>query len=102
MGIVRRIVYQHPDMRRLTLPEIDFDNPDANPLNREHTAHEWNSDRDETVRVHYPAKPVDDWVSLKKMGFKPYSYIHGASCDRSCTHDTDVDVHEGHEIKLEQ
>ena len=102
MGIVRRIVVQHADGRRLTIPEIDFDNPDANPLNRAHDVHEWNADRNATVVVHYPAKPVDDWVSLKRAGFKPYAYIHPESCDRSCTHDTDVDVHAGHEIKLEQ
>lgn len=102
MGIVRRIVYQHPDMRRLTLPEIDFDNPDANPLNHEHDAHEWDSDRGTTILRHHPAKPVDDWRSLRQEGFVPYSYIHGARCTRECTHDTDVDVHEGHEIRLEQ
>jgi len=98
----RRIVVQHPDMRRLTIAEEDFDNAAANPLNHEHTAHEWGSDRNKTVLVHYPAKPADEWRSLKAMGFTPTSYIHGASCDRSCTHDTDVVVHEGHEIRLEQ
>jgi hypothetical protein len=98
----RRIVVQHPDMRRLTVDEKDFDNPDANPLNHAHDAHEWDSDRNQTVLRHHPAKPVDDWVSLKKMGFKPYAYIHPAKCDRSCEHDTDVDVHEGHEIRLKQ
>lgn len=98
----RRIVVEHPDGRRLTVPEDDFDNPDANPLNHEHDAHEWDSDRGETVLRHRPAKPVDDWESLKRAGFKPYSYIHGPTCDRSCTHDTDVVVHEGHEIKLER
>jgi hypothetical protein len=80
----RRIVVQHPDMRRLTVDEADFDNPDANPLNREHDSHEWDSDHNTTVLVHYPAKPVDDWKSLKQMGFVPYAYIHGPKCDRSC------------------
>jgi hypothetical protein len=97
----RRIVVQHPDMRRLTVDEKDFDNPDANPLNREHTAHEWNSDRNETVRVHYPAKPVDDWTSLRQDGFVPFAYIHGPKCDEDCTHETNVPVHNGHEIRLE-
>jgi hypothetical protein len=98
----RRIVVEHPDGRRLTIPEDDYTNPDANPLNHEHDAHEWNSDRNETVLVHYPARVMDDWKSLKQEGFKPYAYLHGARCDRSCTHDTNVDVHEGHEIKLKQ
>lgn len=98
----RRIVCEHPDGRRLTILESDFDNPDANPLNHAHDAHLWDSDRGETVVTRYAAKPVDDWVSLKRSGFKPYAYIHPATCDDSCTHDKDVAVHAGHEIKLKQ
>jgi hypothetical protein len=96
----RRIVYQHPDGRRLTLPEADFDNPDANPLHHAHDEHAWDADRNATVLRHHAATPVDARRSLKQEGFKPYAYIHPATCDRSCEHDTDVEVLAGHEIKL--
>ena len=98
----RRIVVENLKLgRRLTIDEADFDNPDANPLNHGGDVHEWNADLKETIVRSLPARPMDDWVSLKKSGFKAVSYIHGPKCDRSCKHDKDVEVLEGHEIALE-
>lgn len=96
----RRIVVEHPDGRRLTIAESDFDNPDANPLNWAHDAHAWDSNRNETVVTAHAAKPAAECKSLKAEGFKPYAYIHGPKCDRSCRHEKDVAVLAGHEIKL--
>ena len=90
-----------PAIERISIDEADFDNPDANPLNHGGDVHEWDSDRRETIVRTLPAKPMDDWKSLKAEGFKAVSYIHGAKCDRSCKHDKDVEVQAGHEIALE-
>lgn len=97
----RRLVLEHPDGRRLSIGEADFDRPEANPLNHGGLHHEWNVDLRETIIRTLPARPLDDWKSLKAEGFVPVAYIHGERCTRSCKHDTDVEVQAGHEIALE-
>ena len=55
----RRIVVQDAAWRRLSIPEDDYDNADANPLNHAHDSHEWDADRGLTVLRSHPARVMD-------------------------------------------
>lgn len=66
----RRIVVEHKDGRRISVIEADFDRDDANPFNHRATIHQFDANTGETVMTERPAKPMDDWQSLRKEGFK--------------------------------
>jgi hypothetical protein len=63
--VSKRVVVEHPDGRRVSVAEDDFDRIEANPHNVESTV------REDTGRVYVrPARPFDDHQSLKAEGFK--------------------------------
>lgn len=98
----RRIVVEHKDGRRISVFESDFEDETKNPFNFATQIHEFDGNTGATILRQQAAKPMDDWKSLKKEGFKPVAYIHEVECTRDCTHDKDVTVHEGNEIALEE
>ena len=72
---VRRMVVEHPDGRRISIPEDDFDTAEANPFNHGATVHDYDARSGYTTLRETPAKPVDDWASLRAEGFKPVMLI---------------------------
>lgn len=82
----KRIVVEHRDGRRLSVLEADFDVAERNPFNDGADIHEFDGNTGETIMRRRQARPMDDWTSLKKEGFRAVMMI---------------DPETGHEVPLE-
>jgi hypothetical protein len=71
----RRIVVEHKDGRRISISESDFDVTEANPFNHGATVHDYDVQSGQTALRASAAKPVDDWASLRKEGFRAVMLI---------------------------
>lgn len=94
--MARRIVVQHPDGRRVSVDEDEFEGTPANPFNFPSTVVE------DTGRSYLTTgRPADDHQSLRDEGFEPVAYIHGEQCDERCTHTDNFVLHAAGEQCIE-
>jgi hypothetical protein len=97
----RRIIVEHPDGRRVSVIDEQFDRPEGNPFNVGSDIHEFDANIGQTIIRRRAARPLDDHMSLHEEGFVPVAYIHGDECDDLCTHGPNVILHAADEQCIE-